>query len=127
MSYAIKNLRDIDDSAVKFGFSEIGEARFVREDVGAKDTGLAYHVLKPGCRQAFGHRHEAAEELHVVIAGSGRVKLGDEIRDIAKLDVIRISPEVPRAFEAGGEGLEILVFGPHHKGDGELLKEFWTD
>jgi mannose-6-phosphate isomerase-like protein (cupin superfamily) len=127
MSYTIINILSVEDSAPKFGFGELGSARFVREDVEAQDTGLAYHVLRPGRRQAFGHRHDQAEEVSVVLSGSGRVRLDDEIVELKTMDAIRISPKVTRAFEAGDDGLEWLVFGPHHAKDGELDPEFWKD
>ena len=122
MGYTIKNLRDVDDVAPRFGFDTIQEARFPRRELDAADTGLAYHVIKPGQRGGA-HRHEAAEEIVVVLAGSGRINLDGEIADLRPLDAVRIAPEVVRAFEAGSDGLEILVFGAHHEGDGELLTE----
>jgi uncharacterized cupin superfamily protein len=127
MSYAIKNLADVEDSAVKFGFSETQESRFPRTDLGAETIGMAYHLVKPGRRQAFGHRHENAEEIYVVIGGSGRVRLDDEVRDLEPLDAIRVAPEVARAFEGGADGLRLLAFGPRHEGDGEILKDFWPE
>ena len=127
MSYTIRNLKDTTDSAPKFGFAEIGEAHFPRDELDAESIGLAYHVLKPGKRQAFGHRHDSAEEVAVVVSGAGRVRLDDEIVEIGELDAIRFSPEVTRAFEAGSRGLALLVFGPRHAGDGEVLTDFWTD
>ena len=126
MTYTIRNLRDTTDRAPEFGLEELGEAHFPREDLGAQTTGLAYHVLKPGKRQSFGHRHEQAEEVAVVLSGGGRVRLDDEIVDIGELDAIRIEPQVKRAFEAGSEGLSLLMFGPHRQGDGEMLNDFWT-
>ncbi|HEV7528679.1 MAG TPA: cupin domain-containing protein [Solirubrobacteraceae bacterium] len=127
MTHTIKNLSETADSAVKFGLSDMGEAHFPREELGAESTGLSYQVLKPGKRQSFGHRHDKAEEVYVVLAGSGRVRLDDEIVDIARLDAIRVEPRVTRAFEAGPDGLEWVAFGPHHDGDGELDHEFWKD
>jgi mannose-6-phosphate isomerase-like protein (cupin superfamily) len=127
MSYTIKNLSETPDSAVQFGLSEMGEAHFPREELGAESTGLSYQVLKPGKRQAFGHRHDKAEEVYVVLSGSGRVRLDDEIIDISRLDAIRVEPRVTRAFEAGADGLEWVAFGPHHDKDGELDHEFWKD
>jgi quercetin dioxygenase-like cupin family protein len=127
MSYTIKNLSETPDSAVKFGLSEMGEAHFPREELGAQATGLSYQVLKPGKRQKFGHRHDKAEEVYVVLSGSGRVRLDDEIVEIARLDAIRVEPSVTRAFEAGDDGLEWMAFGPHHEKDGELDNDFWTD
>jgi mannose-6-phosphate isomerase-like protein (cupin superfamily) len=128
MSYTVKNLREVEDMAPEFGFSEVQEARFPREDLDAESIGLAFHVVKPGKRQAFAHRHENAEEIYVVLEGSGRLKLDDEIIEVSALDAIRISPPVGRAFEAGDEGLRLLVFGPRHESDGEIVKEdFWGD
>jgi uncharacterized cupin superfamily protein len=126
MSYTIKNLRDSEDMAPKFGFDAVQEARFAWRDLGAEQTGLALMRVKPGQRQAFAHRHDQAEEIYVILSGSGRIKLDDEVRDVGPLDAIRIAPGVARAFEGGDEGIEYLAFGPHHEQDGEILKDdFW--
>jgi mannose-6-phosphate isomerase-like protein (cupin superfamily) len=127
MSYTKKNLNEVEDMAAKNGMSDMGEARFARTDLDAGATGLAYHRLNPGKRQGFGHKHENAEEVHVVIAGSGRVRLDDEIVELNTLDALRLAPEVTRSFEAGPDGMDFLVFGPHHEKDGELLQDFWKD
>jgi mannose-6-phosphate isomerase-like protein (cupin superfamily) len=126
--FTLKRLTDVEDSAVKFGFDEIQEARFAKDDLEAKDTGVALHCLKAGKRQAFAHKHEDAEEVYVVLAGSGRAKLDDEIVDVGPLDALRVAPGVIRAFEAGPENdLELLAFGPRHDGDGEVLEGWWSD
>lgn len=127
VTYTIRNLREVEDSAPKFGFEATQEAHFAHGALDAEQTGLSFHVVKPGCRQGFAHRHEAAEEIYVVIGGSGRVKLDDEIVDIKPLDAIRVAPQVARAFEAGSDGLELVAFGPRHAGDGEILTgDFWS-
>ena len=48
------------------------------------------------------YRHREREEAYVVVCGSGRVRLDDEIREMRRWDVIRVAPEVVRAFEAPG-------------------------
>jgi mannose-6-phosphate isomerase-like protein (cupin superfamily) len=127
VSYTIKNLRDVEDIAPKFGFDSVQEARFPGRDLDAQDTGLAYHRVKPG-RRGRAHRHDNAEEIYVVVGGSGRVKLDDEISEIGPLDAIRVAPNVVRAFEGGPDGLELLAFGARHEGDGEILDEdVWGD
>jgi mannose-6-phosphate isomerase-like protein (cupin superfamily) len=126
--YTIVNLREVEDHAPKSGFSEVQEARFPGRDLGATSTGLAFHRVKPGKRQAFAHRHENAEEIYVILSGSGRVKLDDEIKEVHAIDAIRVAPGVVRAFEADADGLELLAFGPRHEGDGEIIREaFWDD
>ena len=127
MTYTIKNLREVEDVAPRFGLSEVQQARFAREDLDSETIGLAYLIVRPGKRQAFAHRHQDAEEIYVVLSGSGQVKLDDELRPLAAMDAVRVAPQVARAFEAGPEGLELLAFGPRHAGDGDVLKEdFWS-
>lgn len=125
--YTIHTLTDSEDAAAKHGFGAVGEARFATGDLAAEQTGVSHHRMRPGMRQAFGHRHERAEEIYVVMSGSGRVKLDDEIAEIGLLQAIRVAPPVSRAFEAGPEGLELLAFGTRHEGDFEVLPGWWTD
>jgi mannose-6-phosphate isomerase-like protein (cupin superfamily) len=125
--YTIKNLREVEDSAVKGGFSDSQEARFPREDLDAESTGIALIAVQPGKRQPFAHQHKEAEEVYVVLSGTGRIKLDDELIEIGPMDAIRMSPQVGRALEAGQNGLEVLAFGPRHAGDAEILKEFWEE
>ncbi len=127
MGYAKKNLRDVEDSAAKHGISDHQEARFAREDLGAEQTGMNYLIVKSGQKEAFAHRHKEAEEIYVVLAGTGRVKLGDDLVDLAPLDAVRVSPGLTRTFEAGPENLEVLVFGARHEGDGEMVEGFWVE
>jgi mannose-6-phosphate isomerase-like protein (cupin superfamily) len=125
--YTLKKLTDVEDSAPNFGLSEVQEARFANDDLEVEHTGVSYHRLKAGKRQSFAHKHENAEEVYVVLAGSGRAKLDDEIIEIEALDALRVAPGVIRGFEAGSGGLEMLAFGPRHAGDGELIQDWWTD
>jgi mannose-6-phosphate isomerase-like protein (cupin superfamily) len=127
MDYAIKNLREVKDSAAEAGVSDSLEARFAHEDVGAKQTGFSYQVVKAGRRQPFPHRHNEMEEVYVVISGSGRVKLDDELEEVRELDAIRIGPAVTRAFEAGDDDLVLIAFSPRAPGDAEIVKDFSWD
>ncbi len=125
--FTLKNLDDVPDSAPDFGLGDVQEARFAAGALDAVDTGFMLQRIRPNARPPMGHRHEAAEEVYLVLRGSGRVKLDDEIVDLRALDALRVSPGVTRAFEAGEEGLDLLAFGPRHEGDGELLQNWWSD
>lgn len=120
-------LTEVKDSAPQFGFGDDQEARFAKDDLDAEQTGVSHHRLKPGKRQPFGHRHEEAEEVYVVLGGSGRMKLDDEIIELERLDAIRVGPGVVRAFEAGPGGIEVLAVGARHDGDGEIIPGWWSD
>jgi mannose-6-phosphate isomerase-like protein (cupin superfamily) len=121
------NLDAVDDAAPANGFGDRWEARVARQALAAERTGVSFFRLLPGKRSPFTHRHTDAEEVYVVLGGSGRVKLDDELLDVGPLDCIRVAPTTARAFEAGPEGLEFLAFGAHHPGDGEPVQDPWTD
>src|SRR3954454_2611531 len=123
MSWTKKNLGEVEDAAKGFGVEGGFTARFATGDLEAKDTGLAHETLPPGERSPFAHRHDSAEEVYFVLSGSVRASLDGSIVELERLDALRVAPTVVRAFEAGDDGLEILVFGPRHQGDGELIHE----
>jgi quercetin dioxygenase-like cupin family protein len=125
--YTHKKLTDVKDSAPEFGLGEVQEARFAKGELEAERTGVSYYDVKPNQRSPFGHKHDEAEEVYVVIAGSGRMKLDDEIIEVEELDAIRVAPEVVRAFESGPDGIRVLAMGARHDGDGEIIPGWWTD
>jgi quercetin dioxygenase-like cupin family protein len=115
------NLADVEDAAPGNGFGGRWEARVARVALDAEQTGVTLFRLRPGQRSPFAHRHAGAEEVYIILAGSGRIKLDDQFADVRALDAIRVAPQVVRAFEAGPNGLEFLAVGPHHGADGELV------
>jgi mannose-6-phosphate isomerase-like protein (cupin superfamily) len=120
------NLNEVEDAAVANGFGHRWEARVARTPLQTQETGLTYFRLRPGKRSPFSHRHRQAEEVYVILGGSGKVKLGDELFDVHARDAIRVAPDVARAFEAGPDGLEFLATGPHYPGDGVPVDDPWV-
>lgn len=127
MSYTIFNLRESEDMAAKHGFGGAQEARFPWRDLDAEATGVALLRVKPDQRQPFAHRHDDAEEIYVVLAGSGRIKVDDEVHELGPMDAVRLAPYVARSVEAGSDGIEFIAFGPRHEGDSEIVDDFWVD
>lgn len=129
--FTIVNLHELEDMAPRFGLDEIHEARFATQPLDCEQTGLAYYRIKPGRRQPFSHRHRHQEEIYVVIGGGGRVKLDDELRELAPGDAVRVAAETRRCFEAGSDGLEMVAFGARiasgGESDAELVSDHWTD
>lgn len=123
--YTRVNLGSVEDMAARFGLGDTGEARFANDDLGVGPTGLSVQHLRPNKRQAFGHRHHHAEEVYVVLSGSGRARIADETVPLEPMDAIRVGPELPRCFEAGVDGLEFIAFGQRRKGDAEMLSGWW--
>jgi mannose-6-phosphate isomerase-like protein (cupin superfamily) len=127
-NYTITNLKqDVEDTAGARTPSV--EGRFARKYLDSRDLGISYFRYAPGFRSPVGHRHREQEEVYVVLSGSGRVKLEDEVRDLRQWDVVRVAPEVGRSFEAGADGLELIIAGGVRPegGDGELIEDFWDE
>ena len=125
--FTVLNLAEAEDQAAKFGYGEMGEARFVADDLDAELTGVSLQYLRPGKRQMFAHHHHRAEEVYVVLAGSGRMRIGDDVIDVAQRDAIRVAPDQTRAFEAGPGGLELLAMSARWRGDAAIVRNWWTD
>ena len=125
--YTLKNLGDVQDVAVDGGFSDNQEARFAGKDLRLEQLGVSHQLVKPGKHHAFGHRHKEAEEVYVVLAGGGKVHLDGEELGVERLDAIRVGPEVTRGFEAGDDGLELIVFSKSAPGDAEIVEDFFDD
>ena len=110
-AYTRVNLRsDVQDMAPQFGMEGI-ESRFARTNLELEKSGVSYFRLDPGYRAPFGHTHSEQEEVYVILSGSARVAVGDEVVELGELDAIRIAPETMHGMEAGSDGAEILAFG----------------
>ena len=110
-TYSKLNLeRDVDDMAPGFGMEGI-EARFARQPLGMEQHGITLFRYEPNTRVPFGHHHEDQEEVYVVLKGSGRIKIEDEIVEFEQWDAIAVPGDKMRCVEAGPDGAEILASG----------------
>ena len=102
--------------------------RFGRGALGSPDLGVSRFTYEPGARMPWGHRHEQQDEVYVVVAGSGRAKLEDEIVELREWDALRVAPSVLRSFEAGPDGMDVICIGGRKPAGGDTEKEpsFWS-
>lgn len=124
-SYSHVNFDQIDPSSE----SEEFEARFGRSHIDSRDLGVSRFRWGPDYRSPVAHRHREQEEAYVVTAGGGRALLDGEIVELSEGDLLRVAPEVVRAFEGGPEGLELIAIGgpKPEGGDGERADVVWPD
>jgi mannose-6-phosphate isomerase-like protein (cupin superfamily) len=131
--YTIANLKsDVEDQAPKHGLAPNLEGHFARQDLELEHSGVSYQKLAPGFRVPFGHKHGQQEEIYVVVAGSGRAKLDDDVVDVKTWDAVRVPPGTWRAFEGGPDGIELVAFGARcgmapDANDGEIEPGWWSD
>jgi mannose-6-phosphate isomerase-like protein (cupin superfamily) len=120
--------RDVDDAAPKFGMPAEMHARFARSAIAGETLGLSLFSLEPNFRIPFGHKHESQEEVYVVVRGSGRIKVGDEVVELAEWDAIRIPKNTMRDVEAGPDGIEYLAFGAgEDPNEVEMSQGWWSN
>ena len=126
-NFTLKNLMDVDNIGADRapGF----EARFARKHLDSDHLGVSYFHYPASFKAPYGHSHREQEEAYVVVQGSGRVRLDDEIVELKQWDVVRVAPSVVRAFQGGPEGLGMIAIGSDRPegGDGEMVEDFWTD
>lgn len=127
--YTKKNLKqDVENAAPNFGMPDELEARFGRGALEGKTLGLSLMKLDPNFRIPFGHKHSGQEEVYVVVRGSARIKVGDEIVELAEWDAIRFDKDTIRNVEAGPDGVEYLAFGAgDDPRDAEMFQDWWSD
>jgi mannose-6-phosphate isomerase-like protein (cupin superfamily) len=127
--YTKLNIEEVEDSAPKFGLSPDLEARFGRRALESEIVAVSRETLAPDFRIPFGHRHRNQEEVYVVLRGSGRMKIEEEIVDLRQGDLVRVGRGVWRCTEAGPDGMEILAVGApvSDQDDSEMEQGWWSD
>ena len=128
MPFTLRNLKeDLEDFGSNFDGAPDLEFRLATKALELEQSGLSYQRIPPDYRFPYGHTHKEQEEVYVVVGGSGRMKLDDEIIEIGPLDAIRVAPQVWRSFTPGPEGIEVLAFGARHDNDGEADPNWWVE
>ena len=127
--YTVQNLKQVENQAPNFGIGPELEARMARVPLELEQSGLSYQRLGPGFRVPFGHRHNVQEEVYIVVSGSMRAKLDDEVVDLKQWDALRVPKETMRSFEGGPDGAEVIAVGAPNTGPGDAVVEqgWWPD
>ena len=126
--YTLVNLKEVEDQAPKFDMSPQMEMRMGRVALGLENSGVSYQRLAPKFRLPFGHKHKNQEEVYVLVSGSARVKLEDEVVDLKPFDAVRVAKDTMRGFEAGPEGAELIAIGAPNTGpgDADVAQGWWS-
>jgi mannose-6-phosphate isomerase-like protein (cupin superfamily) len=128
--YTKLNLREeVEDQAPKFGLSPNMEFRSARVPLEMENAGISFLRVAPNFRVPFGHHHNVQEEVYVLVGGSARLKLDDEVVELKPWDAVRIDRETMRNFEGGPEGAEVIAYGAPNTGpgDGPMTQGWWQD
>ena len=125
--YTVVNLKEVEDS---FGDNPALDAHFGRNHLDSEHLGISHFRASPGFRSEKGHSHRDQEEVYLVVAGSGRIKLGDEIVELRAWDAVRVAPATVRSLEAGPDGMEFIAIGSDRPEGGDGMQTepgFWDE
>jgi mannose-6-phosphate isomerase-like protein (cupin superfamily) len=128
--YTVRNLKEVENQGPKLGMDENDlQLRMAKDPLECNGCGLSYMKLGPGWRAPFGHTHKTQEEIYILVNGSARMKVEDEVIDLKPFTAVRVSPEAMRGYEGGAEGAELLVIGTPKTGggDAETVPGWWGD
>jgi mannose-6-phosphate isomerase-like protein (cupin superfamily) len=128
--YTKVNLKDdVEDQGPNFGYEGKIEARMARVPLELEHSGVSYLRLAPDFRIPWGHTHKTQEEIYVLVGGSLRAKLDDEIVELRPFDAVRVHKDTMRGFEAGPDGAELIAIGAPHTGpgDAQTVDGWWDD
>jgi uncharacterized cupin superfamily protein len=126
--YTLVNLKEVEDQAPKFGLAPNIEFRMARVGLGLQNSGVSYQRLAPNFRMPFGHKHKRQEEVYIVVGGSVRIKLEDDVVELKPWDAVRVAKDTMRGFEAGPEGVELIAVGAPNTGpgDADTVQGWWS-
>jgi mannose-6-phosphate isomerase-like protein (cupin superfamily) len=128
--YTKLNLKEeVEDQAPKFDMSPDLEFRVARGPLAIENAAISYLRVAPNFRLPFGHTHHEQEEVYVLVGGSARIKLDDEVLELRPFDAIRIHRETMRNVEGGPEGAELILYGAPNAGpdDVQMSPGWWSD
>jgi mannose-6-phosphate isomerase-like protein (cupin superfamily) len=128
--YTVQQLKEVENQGVRFGLDEKDfEIRMARVPLNCEHCGISYERLGPGWRTPHGHNHKQQEEIFILVNGSARMRLGDDVVDLEPWTAVRIAPETMRALEGGPNGAEFLVVGAPNTGpgDADITPDWWSE
>ncbi len=117
--YSKINLLKIESSSQTDGL----EARFGRKYLNSKELGISLFSYAPNFTAEGAHSHKVQEEVYVVAHGSGSILLDNEVVALNTWDVVRVAPQVVRAFKAGPDGLDIIAVGGTKPAEGDGVRQ----
>jgi hypothetical protein len=128
--YTVVNLKEVENQGPNFGLDPKDiEFRMARVALKCENSGLSYLKLGPGWRLPFGHRHKQQEEIYVLVNGSARIKIEDDVIELEPWTAVRVSNDTIRGYEGGPDGAELIAIGAPNTGpgDADIEQGWWSD
>ncbi len=128
--YTVQDLKQVENQGPKFGLDENDiQLRMARNPLGCESCGISYLRLGAGWRVPFGHKHKQQEEIYVLVNGSARMKVEDDVIELQPFHAVRVPPDTMRGYEGGPDGAELIVIGAPSTGpgDGDVVPGWWSD
>lgn len=129
-NYTALNLRQLENQGERFGLNpDELQLRMGKDPLHCANAAVSYLRLGPGYRIPFGHRHNRQEEIYVLVNGTARMKIEDDVVELEPLTAVRVAPETMRGMEGGPDGAELIAIGAPKtgSGDADMQQGWWSD
>jgi len=70
--------------------------QFIKDAIGATSCEISFGTLPTGAAVPFFHSHKENEEIYIILTGSGKFQVNDEVFDIAEGSVVRVATHCDR-------------------------------
>lgn len=90
------------NSSEKFAQASVGSLHgfdgklFMKEVLNSSSCEISFGALPKGASVPFFHSHKENEEHYIILSGSGRFQVNDDVFDIAEGSVVRVSTNCDR-------------------------------
>ena len=90
------------NSGEKFSHASVGSLKgfegkqFVKDATGATSCEISFGTLPTGAAVPFFHSHKGNEENYIILSGTGKFQVDDDVFDIAEGSVVRVSTKCDR-------------------------------
>jgi mannose-6-phosphate isomerase-like protein (cupin superfamily) len=128
--HSVQNLKEVENQGERFGLNpDELQLRMAKDPLECEHMGISYLKFGPAYRPPFGHSHKTQEEVYILVAGSARMKVEDEVIEMEPFTAVRVAPSTMRGYEAGSDGAELIVIGAPKtgSGDADTVQGWWSD
>ena len=89
-------------------YGQVKGKAFLKEALGTTGSEVSVGALPANTALPFFHAHKQNEEVYVVLKGSGKMQVDEDVFDLQEGTVVRVSPQGSRGIISGPQGITYL-------------------
>lgn len=78
---------------------------FLKDALGTTGSEISFGALPANTALPFFHAHKQNEEVYLVLKGSGKMQIDDDVFDLQEGTLVRVNPQGARSLKSGPDGM----------------------